>query len=340
MQLTTIGQVEKKSANMLGLDYREEAARLPYRGPIYDVHTHINTLESARLFFEVADLFGIDRVWSMTQLEQVDQIKAAFGDRIEFIAVPNFPKRDDPKTFTENWHKRIVAFAKKGVKVCKFWAAPRGLDFIPDAWLDSPTRQLAMEIAVDHGMMLMTHIGDPDTWFATKYADAKKYGTKPEHHASLERVLDRFSQVNWLAAHMAGTPEDLSVLQGLLDRHENLYIDTSATKWMVRELSKHPGAFADFCRANPGRVLFGSDIVTNDDNIDFDLYASRYWALRTLMETDYDGPSPIVDPDLHMVDQSLPQDSTAELRGAAMDQTTLDILYRGAAEGLHGKLYQ
>ncbi|MHC4590503.1 MAG: hypothetical protein ACYTAQ_14535 [Planctomycetota bacterium] len=33
----------------------------------------------------------------------------------------------------------------------------------------------------------------------------------------------------------------------------------------------------------------------------FDLYASRYWALRTLFETDHVGPSPIADPDLALV---------------------------------------
>ena len=33
-----------------------------------------------------------------------------------------------------------------------------------------------------------------------------------------------------------------------------------------------------------------------------DLYASRYWALRHLFESRYDGPSPIADPDLAMVD--------------------------------------
>lgn len=339
MQLSTAGEVETNAANMLGLDYRAEAAMLPYRGAIYDVHTHIGTAKSARLFFEVADLFGIEKVWSMTQLEHVDAIKAEFGERIEFIAVPNFHHRDDPKTFTDDWYKRIVQFAEKGVKICKFWAAPRALDFMPGAWLTSPTRQYAMDIAIDHGMMLMTHVGDPDTWFATKYADANKYGTKREHHESLERVLDQFSQVNWLAAHMAGTPEDLEVLQGLLDRHGNLYVDTAATKWMVRELSKHPGAFADFCRANPGRVLFGTDIVATDDTMDFDLFASRYWALRTLIETAYDGRSPIVDPDLAMVDPSAPKDSTATLRGAKLQGRVLEAVYREAADQLHGQLY-
>ncbi|MEE9212201.1 MAG: hypothetical protein V3U29_06065, partial [Phycisphaeraceae bacterium] len=101
-----------------------------------------------------------------------------------------------------------------------------------------------------------------------------------------------------------------------------------------RDLSKHPAEFGDFCRRNSGRVLFGSDIVANPEDMTFDLLASRYWALRTLFETDYDGPSPIVDPDLAMMDPSLPEDSTAHLRGAKMDNSTLQSVYHSATKQL------
>ena len=176
-------------------------------------------------------------------------------------------------------------------------------------------------------MTFMTHIADPDTWFATHYADAAKYGTKPQQYEPFERMLDAYHDVTWIAAHMGGHPEDLEHLQKLLDDHGNLVLDTSATKWMIRELSKHPDEFRDFVRRNPGRVLFGSDIVATEENRDFDLYASRYWALRTLLETDYDGKSPIVDPDLHLVDPAAPEDSTAHLRGAMFDDDLLRQVY-------------
>ena len=35
-------------------------------------------------------------------------------------------------------------------------------------------------------MIIMTHIGDPDTWYAGKYADAGKYGTRDEHYRMWE----------------------------------------------------------------------------------------------------------------------------------------------------------
>jgi predicted TIM-barrel fold metal-dependent hydrolase len=324
-------QVPLHDANRLGLDYRHEARRLPHAGPIWDMHTHLGDEAGARAFFEVADTFGIERVWSMTQLEQVDAIREALGDRVHFIAVPNYIEKEKPGTFTTDFLRRIEGFAEKGCRMVKFWAAPRGRDLDHPLLLDTPSNREAMRLARSLGMAFMTHVGDPDTWFATVYKDASRYGTKAQQYEPLERLLDDFGDVPWIAAHLAGSPEDLDHVQRLLDRHANLYVDTSATKWMVRELSRHPQRFADFCRANPARVLFGSDIVANQGNVSFDLYASRYWALRTLFETDYRGPSPIVDPDLSLVDPTLPPGATAAMRGCLMDDDLLAQLYHGAA---------
>ena len=333
----TAGTQAPTDANRLGLDYRAEAAQLPHPGPIHDVHTHLNSVDAARAYFDAADTYRIDKVWTMSPLEQVDALRDAFGDRLSFIAVPNYAERHTPGTFTTDWLKRIEQFADKGARVCKFWAAPRGRDFDEALKLDADHRFEQMRLARSLGMMFMTHVADPDTWFATHYSDSAQYGKKSEHHDALRRMLDAFGDVPWLAAHMAGHPEDLAHVQTLLDTYPHLYLDTSATKWMTRELSKHPDELADFLRRNAGRVLFGSDIVANDENRieqGFDLYASRYWALRTLMETDYEGPSPIVDPDLPMLDPSLPETSTATLRGAALDNATLRTLYHDAAENL------
>src|SRR5690606_38233557 len=116
-------------------------------------------------------------------------------------------------------------------------------------------------------MIFMVHVADPDTWFATKYADASIYGTKRQQYEPLEALLDRFTQP-WIAAHMGGWPEDLALLTDLLNRHDNLYLDTSATKWIVREVSKHSrDELIAFLTRFKGRIMFGSDIVTADDHL-------------------------------------------------------------------------
>ena len=328
-------------ANTLRFDYRGLAKTFADVGPIVDCHTHVGTPRAAALYCEVADLFGVSDTWTMTGLENARRLQPDFGHRIRFICVPDYLKKDVPGTFTTRWLKDIEAFRDEmDSRVIKFWCAPRGRDFAelspdPDAAdamrLDSPIRKRGMRLAYDLGYrVFMTHVGDPDTWFATDYADASRYGTKAQQFDPLEEALDEYRDVTWIGAHMGGWPEDLDWLQAFLDRHPNYVVDTSACKWMVRELSKHPQRFAAFCRANPGRVLFGSDIVANEHmngSIGFDLFASRYWALRTLLETDYDGPSPIVDPDLHKVDPSVSPHATARLRGAGLPPEVLRDLY-------------
>jgi predicted TIM-barrel fold metal-dependent hydrolase len=342
--MTPITQVQAPTpANRLGLNYRQEVARLPWpasRMPIIDAHIHLHGPPDGpvRVFFEAADVFGISEVWSQTPLDEVDALQQVYGDRIKFVAVPDYNlARQGDDHLLNDWLRRIEAFAAKGARLVKFWSAPRGRDFSPTFRLDHPIRVAVMERARELGMSIMSHVADPDTWFATHYRDARRYGTKAEQYEPLDRLLDQFHDVPWLGAHMSGDPEHLDHLQDLLDRHPNFYIDTSATKWMVRELSKHPQEFRAFCRRNPGRVIFGADLVVGaHDELAtvFDHYASRYWTLRTFFETDYEGPSPIVDPDLALIDPSQPPTATATLRGASFDPATLQMVYVTAAQRL------
>lgn len=348
------------AANRLLLDYRAEAARLgPPPAPIIDVHSHINGARAARIYRATRDLYGVTTTYSMTQLAEAAHVREALGETIRFIAVPEYMSQDRRRAMREGFLENIEAFHKLGSRIVKFWAAPRSRDFAEEvgdgdyAPLDSEWRMRAMEHASSLGMMFMTHVADPDTWFKTKYADASRYGTKASHYLPLERVLDRFS-APWIAAHMGGWPEDLNFLDGLLARHDNLSLDTSATKWMVRELSLHSRErIIEFLTRWRGRVLFGSDIVTMDSHLTpdagprgmgeqasseqeaFDLYASRYWALRTMWETGYDGESPIADPDLMMVDPGRHDAMSApRLVGKSIPADLLKSLYHDAAANL------
>jgi hypothetical protein len=346
------------ASNRFGLDYRAEA---PLLGapcvPIIDAHLHVNGARAARLLRDCCDLYGIDRLHSMTHLEQLDAIRAVFGDRIDFIAVPNFADPDKLHAHTAGYLDRIRAFHREGVRTVKFWAAPRATDIAIEAGqpgalgLGAPARLEAADLAASLGMRFMVHCADPDTWFATRYRDRAVYGTKRSHYEPLEAMLERW-RVPTLVAHMGGWPEDLSFLEGLLTRHTNLWLDTSATKWMVRELSLHPrDELVAFLDRHRSRIMFGSDTVTSDDHLmamdgksemaakasdereAFELYASRYWTLRSFWETRWAGPSPISDPDLAMVDpvRHGPLDAPG-IRGIGLDAARLSWLYRGAVE--------
>ena len=70
----------------------------------------------------------------------------------------------------------------------------------------------------------------------------------------------------------------------------------------------------------------------------FDLYASRFWALRTLWERTWRGPSPIADPDLHLEDETIDPMASPTLQGHGLPDDLLESLYRTAAEGLLAQL--
>jgi len=350
------------AANRFCMDYAAEGVRLgePVR-PIVDAHAHINGARASVIWKRAADAYGVVRVFSQTQIAEAEAVRGVLGDAVEFIAIPEYMSEDREKSFTTGFLEGLDRWAGEyGARCVKHWAAPRFWD-IADVFddpasaaaIDGAWRRRISDRAVELGMMLMAHIADPDTWFATKYTDADRYGSKMDQYERLERMLEDY-RVPWLLAHMGGWPEDLGFLTTLLERYPHVILDTSATKWMVRELSKHERSeFVEFFKKFEGRLLFGSDIVTSDDHLKpsdpdlprfgeqlasseeeaFDLYASRYWAMRTMLETDYEGESNIADPDLMMVEpEKYDAMSAPRLIGRGLPDEMLRVLYGGAVE--------
>jgi hypothetical protein len=355
------------AANRFGWDYRRLAARMgPPVAPIIDAHAHTGGISACAIYRDAARAFGVERVYSMVRLGDAGPIKDVLGDFVRFIAFPDFRAPDRRRAFTEGFLEDMQAFHDRfGSRIVKLWNAPRLRELTDPADhrefvdFDSPWRIRHAELAERLGMRIMVHVADPDTWFATRYADAARFGTKADQYRGLRVMLDRFKGP-WIAAHMGGWPEDLAFLSSLLAAHPNLNLDTSATKWVVREISRHArGAAAEFFERWRGRVLFGSDVVSTDEHLAprgagqkahpmgeladspqaaFDLYASRFWALRTLFESDYDGESPIADPDLMMVEPGRYGPLSApRLRGLGLAKDLLRTLYRQAAVAVIGE---
>jgi hypothetical protein len=346
-----------RTSNRLNIDYQKEATTFAeIQGGIIDIHSHLQGARATTVYAEAAKQYGISKTYSMTSLHEIQTVQDVLGDAVSFIAIPNFRSTDMVQAFGREFIDLLPQFKKAGATIAKFWNAPRlyeasGVSFHQNPLrINAPLRKDAMKCAADLGMFFMAHIADPNTWFATKYSDATQYGTKREQYELFEEVLTEF-RVPWIAAHMGGYPEDLGFLSSLLSRHDNLYLDCSATKWIVRELSKHaPEDVRAFFTKWEGRILFGSDIVARESHLlendsenemdakasssaeAYDLYASRYWALRTLLETEYLGESPIADPDLHLVDANryAPHDAPM-LRGCRLPDKTLRHLYRDTA---------
>jgi hypothetical protein len=300
--------------NRIGLDYRKPMPRPKVDGLVIDFHCHLFASRHAKVWWEAAAHYGIDCFVTMTPLEEAMGLQRDWPGRFHFITIPRWqePNIDD-------WLRRLEMFYNMGSRIIKFHMAPGTMKMT--GWrLDSAPIRRVINEAVARDMILMTHVGDPDLWYNGKYAaDPAAYGNREDHYKMWEDVMGSVIERPWLGAHLGGNPENLERLQDLLDRFPNLYLDNSATRWMVREVSARRDEARDFVIRNQDRLVFGSDQVSGDDR-GFDFLASRFWCHRKLWETAYVGPTPIRDADL-------PEDKQPLLQGLALPDAVLQKLY-------------
>lgn len=320
MPTTSPASITRSPANLIGIDYRAVPPR-KVGGEIIDAHCHVHAGKHAELFFEAAATYGVTRVLSMSPLMDVQRLRDAYGDRIRFIAIPNWKAFANDEQFRRDWLADLTRFRELGARVCKFWMAPP-MRAQHQLTLDHSFLRPVIDHVLGLDYHFMVHVGDPSVWWnpGGKYADASRFGTKEEQYDQLRWLCDYVAPRTVIAAHLGGFVESPEFLQGLLDAHPNLVLDSSATKWIVREVARRPDAVRELIVRNPTRIVFGSDLVANEKYTDFDHYASRYWAHLMMWESAYRGESPIEDPDA---------EGSPRLAGLDLPKDALLALYSG-----------
>jgi predicted TIM-barrel fold metal-dependent hydrolase len=296
--------------NVTGIDYSDRK-HFVYTGPIVDLHAHVMitrpddppnappkghgpgaSIEQAELMLDVAAEFGVAQTVTMCLVDDIPPLRERFGDKLLFNGLISKQAATDSD---DSAFRLLDRYLSLGVKMLKFWSAPRGRE--RGLFVDAPWRIEAAKRARAAGVRtIMVHVADPDAWFRTVYTDASKFGTKAQQYEPLDRMLQMFPDLTWIGAHMGGDVEHPDHLEALLEKYPYLYLDTSATKWQVREASRHPEAVRDLICRRPERFFFGTDCVTRH-NLPRGHYVSRYWCQRTLWESGWQGLSPIADPD-------------------------------------------
>jgi predicted TIM-barrel fold metal-dependent hydrolase len=332
--------------NVTGVDFRDRS-HLRYTGPLIDIHAHVMitrpgdpktgpptgkgpgaSIAQAETMLAVAEEFGIVRTSSMCLPDDIPPLRERFGNRLGFNGPISKKSADEPD---EEAYRLLDRYLELGVEIIKFWSAPRGRE--RGLVVDAPWRREAARRARAAGVrIVMVHVADPDTWFRTVYADAAKYGTKPQQYEGLERMLQEFPDLTWIGAHMGGDSEHPDHLEALLERYPHFYLDTSATKWVVREVSARAAEVLGLICRHPDRFLFGSDLVTRH-GLPREHYVSRYWCQRTLWESAWEGRSPIADPDYTPEEGGHP---TPRLRGLELPEDVLREVYYENARRLLG----
>jgi predicted TIM-barrel fold metal-dependent hydrolase len=333
--------------NVTGQDYSDHR-HFRYTGPLIDVHAHVMltrpsdpltgppvgsgpgaSSEQAAAMLEAAAQFGVVKTYSMCLPDDIPVLRQRFGDRLGFNGSLVKKRIDEPD---EEAYRLLERFLQLGVQMLKLWSAPRGRErglFVNASWrIECLRRARAVGVRI-----VMVHVADPDVWFRTIYADAAKFGTKPEQYVGLIELLEEFPDLIWIGAHMGGDPEHPDHLEEMLERYPHFHLDTSATKWQVREVSARAEAIRSLMCRYPDRFLFGTDLVTRH-HLEWEHYVSRYWCQRTLWESDWQGPSPIADPDYTPEPNGPP---TPLLRGLHLPPDVLAKVYYDNAARILGE---
>ncbi len=177
--------------------------------------------------------------------------------------------------FSERTADQLADAVKRGVSGLKVFKQ-LGLEY-RDAdgsllKVDDPRWDAIWQRCGQLGIPVLMHTGDPQAFFEpidetnerweelSRHPDWSFFGpgfpTLLELQQARNRVLARHPKTNFIAAHMANSPEDLQQLAQWLDEHPNLYVDLSSR---ISELGRQPYTARDFLIRYQDRVLFGTD---------------------------------------------------------------------------------
>lgn len=266
-----------------------------YAGPIIDAHCHCGRPAATDRMIRAGSLYGVRRWVVICALEEIGRLRREYGDRVAFNVWSEHKRTGSADPFTEINLRIVEQAALAGAVSIKFWYKPE-FNERSGVWFDDPRLDPVFEAICRAGLSVLVHIADPDVWWSHRYSDAGRFESKAFTYRQLTNTLERFPELPVLVAHMGGWPENPAYLAGLLDRHPNLHLDTSGTKWIARELSRQPAESRAFFIGYADRLLFGSDLVAFKD-ASFEHHCSRYWVHRFLYEKAGGCPSPIEDQD-------------------------------------------
>jgi len=263
--------------------------------PLFDHHMHLGDVRSTRVYHECAVSYGVKRALGIASLDQARQIQDEFGDFFLLCGWPPVRDVDLTPALVDACISEIEAQREAGFVALKFKIVPDREGRAPRVWLDDPMLKPLFTRAEELGFTVQAHIAQPDAWFRKFYFNGEA-GEKSHYFHQVEYLLDAHPGLTYVGVHMGGHPENLDHLQKLMDAYPHFHVDTSATKWTIREISRQHERAREFFTRNADRILFGSDLVVQH-GVSPTYYTSRFHVQRLMWETDYRGRSMIKDPD-------------------------------------------
>jgi predicted TIM-barrel fold metal-dependent hydrolase len=190
------------------------------------------------------------------------------------------------------------------------------------------------------GLPVLIHTADPLAFFAPLDERNERYDELREHPewwfggnelpgfwdlmAQLERVVARHPATTFIGVHMGNCAEDLGFVAGMLERHDNYVVDTSAR---IGEFGRHdPALVHDFFVRFRDRILFGSDVVRTRA-----LVLPEEGAYAPALEDFYDRHWQFFETDRAGLPHPFPIQGDWSVHGIDLPADVLDALYHANA---------
>ena len=248
------------------------------RFPVINAHAHFGRQEiTPAAVLAIMDSSGVEIAINLDGQDSADIARYAreYGRRVITFRHLWFPRGRVDSQFFSTLIRKTEEASRAGARGLKIWKhlGLRTLD--SDGRLirvDDPRLDPLWERAAALKLTVMLHLADPEPFFQPMDRFNERYEemvVHPEVHykadglptrseilAQFERVVAKHPQTTFIGAHMLWSANDLAALGGLLDRHPNLYVETSAG---LPELGRTPSTARRFFIRYQNRILFGTD---------------------------------------------------------------------------------
>jgi len=249
---------------------------------ILDCHVHLRDLSGIQDLEEIRRRVGADRmnIVCVFGRENVNANPAAFVAKAEYpdrfyvfggldhsahfssgkIAAPSLAEQVD----------RLIALGADGIKMLENKPTHRKLLDIP---VDGPYFEEYFARLEETGFPVLWHVCDPEEFWDPErtpgWAKERGWGyddtfaPKEQLYAEVENVLERHPRLRIFFAHFYFLSADLRRAASLLDRFENVHLDLAPGIELLYNMSKDPSAVRDFFVRYSDRILFGTDISSD-----------------------------------------------------------------------------
>lgn len=243
--------------------------------PIIDLHAHAyaRTEEEIAERVSIMDNVGIERSVVLTgatgdRFEALHELYSQYPDRFNLYVGIDYTGYEE-----EGWSQQVVQELQRVAEMGAVGIGEihdKGPGLAPGMHPDDPRMDPIFEAAADLDFIVNLHVAEPIWMYepmdSTNDGLTRAYTWRVQNQDQivghdgmieiLDNTLERHPNTTFVAAHLANTSNDFTLLADLFDKHSNLYGDMSAR---FAEFSAIPRTTAAFFEKYQDRIVYGTD---------------------------------------------------------------------------------